>query len=208
MKLIKDLGMIRVSKTNTAIYGLYECPICKKHFKTKTNLVNKGMSTKCRSCANRISASARKHKHGDWKARLYSIYNNMKARCTNENAPTYKYYGGKGVTICDEWMSDYLLFKEWALNNGYKDDLTIDRIDSNGCYEPNNCRWATMAEQSKNKCNSRAYTAYGETKSLMEWSKFYDIPHSTLFMRMKRGRTFIEALEVSGRYSLDNGGLR
>ena len=97
-------------------------------------------------------------KHGyTSKNRLYRIWHNMKARCYNPNFNKYKYYGGKGIIVCDEWRTDFLKFRDWALNNGYADNLTIDRIDSNKNYCPENCRWITLTENTllSNKTNRK-----------------------------------------------------
>jgi len=83
--------------------------------------------------------------------RLRSIWSLMKQRCLNQNCPAYNDYGGRGITICQEWINSYKKFENWSYNNGYENDLTIDRIDNDGNYEPSNCRWVTMAEQSINK---------------------------------------------------------
>lgn len=95
-------------------------------------------------------------KHGDVHTRIYHIWQGMKDRCYRVKNKGYKYYGDRGIKVCDEWF-DYATFKLWALNNGYKDNLTIDRIDVNGDYESNNCRWVTIQEQQRNKRNSKKY---------------------------------------------------
>lgn len=90
--------------------------------------------------------------HGKSKTRLHNIWCNIKARCLNPNNPDFKkWYGGRGITICDEWGNDFQAFYDWAMAHGYKDDLSIDRINVNGDYEPSNCRWATPKEQANNK---------------------------------------------------------
>ena len=86
-------------------------------------------------------------------SRLYGIWLGMKTRCSNPTHHDYHYYGERGVSVCEEWANNYLSFKHWAIDNGYDDSLTIDRIDVNGNYEPSNCRWVTMCEQSQNKRN-------------------------------------------------------
>lgn len=97
-------------------------------------------------------------KHGGRYDRLYKVYSNMKNRCYNKNSNDYKYYGARGISICDEWLNDYKAFKKWAESSGYDatskhGECTIDRIDVNGNYEPSNCRWTDMATQCKNRRN-------------------------------------------------------
>ena len=106
----------------------------------------------------------------------------------------YKYYGGKGVTVCEEWR-DFDAFAEWALSNGYSDKLTLDRIDGRKNYSPENCRWITLEEQQRNKSNNRKYTYNGKTQTLAEWARECGINRSTLGDRMdKFGFTFEEAI--------------
>lgn len=93
----------------------------------------------------------------------------MKQRCCGYNAKSYKHYGGRGITVCEEWRNSFEAFYEWAMANGYSDSLTLDRIDVNGNYEPSNCRWATMKEQNNNKRNNRNITYKGETHTLAQW---------------------------------------
>ena len=109
-------------------------------------------------------------KHGQHKTRLYKTWANMVARCTTPSASNYECYGGRGITVCEEWRS-FKPFYEWAVLNGYQSNLTIDRIDVNGNYCPENCRWATAKEQANNTRRSHYLTFNGETHTITEWSK-------------------------------------
>lgn len=102
-----------------------------------------------RSCGCLISES--NTKHGQWNTRLYRIYHAMKQRCYNPNSAPYPFYGGRGITVCSEWLNDFQAFYDWAMSNGYRDDLSIDRIDVDGNYEPGNCRWTIKTLQSFNR---------------------------------------------------------
>jgi len=93
--------------------------------------------------------------HGESNNRLFAIWTGIKSRCNNKNRKSYKYYGGRGIKIYNEWNNNYLSFKEWSLSNGYSNELTIDRIDSNGNYEPSNCRWVSRIEQGRNTRNTK-----------------------------------------------------
>lgn len=102
-------------------------------------------------CYHREQCGNEHRTHGMSKTRLYRIFYKMHERCYKPTNDNYKYYGGLGVKICDEWVNDFPAFKNWSLMNGYKEDLTIDRIDPSKDYEPNNCRWITIQEQQKNR---------------------------------------------------------
>lgn len=91
--------------------------------------------------------------HGLTNTRLYKIFTNMKQRCYNSNDPKYKFYGGKGITICNDWLENFQSFYDWAMDNGYKENLTIDRINSDNGYSPDNCRWISMLENIKHRSN-------------------------------------------------------
>ena len=120
--------------------------------------------------------------HGDSGTRLHNIWNKMRARCSDKNDPLY---GGRGIAVCDEWL-DYQAFKKWAMSHGYRDDLSIDRINTNGNYEPSNCRWATAKDQANNTRRTRFITFNGETYSVSEWAHLLGIRQSTLSMRLNK----------------------
>ena len=140
----------------------------------------------------------RTNKRNSSKLKLADIYphyeklrirlSNMKRRCYNSNSKDYKYYGGKGVTICDNWLNDFMQFYEWALNNGYQDNLTIDRKDVNGNYEPDNCRWVTMLVQGSNKTNNVFIEHDGEIKTISQWERETGINRDILKSRINRGQ--------------------
>jgi len=129
--------------------------------------------------------------HGESKAdtRLHRTWCSMKRRCNNPNAAYYELYGGRGIKVCDEWQT-YLDFKKWALENGYTDELTLDRIDCNGNYEPTNCRWVTWKVQQNNRRNNK----FLENKSFAEISKETGIKIKTLYERNRRGKEITKPL--------------
>lgn len=119
--------------------------------------------------------------HGLSKTRMYTIWSGMKDRCSRKNNKNYSLYGGRGIKVCDEWSNDFLAFRNWALDNGYKDNLSIDRIDPNGNYEPDNCRWITLTEQTYNKRNSRKIFHKGIGKTAREWSNILNCSPYALY---------------------------
>ena len=118
----------------------------------------------------------------------------MKQRCYNERSSVYNHYGGRGITICDEWLSSFEAFRDWALKNGYADNLTIERINVNGNYCPENCCWITQAEQLNNTRNSIVITHDGLTMNLMQWSKYLGKSYDALKGRIDRGWSFTDTL--------------
>ena len=122
-----------------------------------------------------------------YSSRLYRTWSDMRHRCNSPKAFNYADYGGRGIKICDEWQR-YDNFKSWADNSGYSDDLSIDRINNDGGYSPENCRWATPKQQSNNRRNTLYLTFNGSNKALAEWAEIYGIDRSTLAGRIyKRG---------------------
>lgn len=150
------------SKQNGHIVWLCQCD-CGNTATVQGTRLKQGRTNSCgclwvESIANFNHSERRKEttrkaktKHGMKGTRVYRIWQAMKSRCGNSNVPCYSYYGGRGIKVCDEWLNSFESFYEWSMVNGYAADLTIDRIDVNGNYEPSNCRWVTMAEQNKNK---------------------------------------------------------
>lgn len=119
--------------------------------------------------------------------RIYHIFNGMRQRCNNQKNKGYESYGGRGIIICDEWLNDFNIFASWAMNNGYEDDLTLDRIDVNGNYTPSNCRWVNMKTQENNRRDNIRICYNGESKTLKEWATSQNIPYSTIYTRYKNG---------------------
>lgn len=126
--------------------------------------------------------------HGLSRSRIYRTYYGMLYRCYSESDSRYSSYGGRGITVCDEWRGTYgfINFYNWAMENGYSDDLTIDRIDVNGNYEPSNCRWATREQQCNNQRTNVFYSVHGETLQMKQIVEKYHISETTLRSRMKR----------------------
>lgn len=124
--------------------------------------------------------------HGMSKTRLFKIWVGMRQRCENHNNPKYEIYGGRGIKVCSEWQ-EFEQFMKWSYENGYKDNLTIDRIDSDSNYEPSNCRWVDLKHQANNTRATIFLTYNGETKSASEWSDITGIPQNTITKRKRNG---------------------
>lgn len=134
--------------------------------------------------------------HGGSGTRLYSIYCTMLTRCYNKNNHKYKSYGAKGILVCGEWLNNFISFRQWALENGYKNHLQLDRVKNEEGYSPNNCRWSTEKEQQRNRTNNVYLTAFGETKLRKEWleDKRCIVTQDTLRRRLKLGWLVEQAL--------------
>lgn len=125
--------------------------------------------------------------HGMCGTRIYRIWKQMKTRCSNPNTDDWKDYGGRGITVCEEWQDNFQAFYEWAMANGYQDDLTIDRIDYDKGYSPDNCKWADITTQANNRHTNHLITINGTTKTCMEWIKDTGISKSTFYQRLRKG---------------------
>ena len=135
--------------------------------------------------------------------RLYRIWLRIKDRTLNKNSHAYKRYGERGITICDEWKNSFEAFRDWAIENGYSDELSIDRIDNDRGYYPANCRWADVKTQSNNRSSCHLLTYNGETKNITQWAEKIGMNPITLESRIKNGWTIEKALTtpVDKRYS-------
>lgn len=125
-------------------------------------------------------------RHNLCQTRIYGIYYAIKKRCYNKNCDAYKNYGGRGIAMCTEWENSFMAFYNWAMLNGYKDDLTIDRIDVNGNYEPTNCRWVSRKIQNRNTRKNISITYNNKTQLMSDWSKEMNIPIGTLHRRFNQ----------------------
>ncbi len=137
-------------------------------------------------------------KHSLSHTRLHRIWHSMYCRCNYKSTNGYKNYGGRGITVCNEWIGieGFVRFYNWAIENGYKDGLTLDRINLNGNYEPSNCKWSTPKEQSNHRRNSRYITFNNETKTAKQWCDLYKISQTTFNDRLNRGWTIEQALTI------------
>lgn len=130
--------------------------------------------------------------------KLYSLWSNMIRRCCNPSSERYYTYGKRGISVCEEWKNNFHSFAKWCLENGWKPNLSIDRIDVNGNYEPNNCSFITMSEQARNKTNNVLITHNGETKCVAEWAEKTGIDAKVIYARLYRGKTDPEEILYPG----------
>ena len=163
------------------------CDCGNKVTTNRTALVS-GRSKSCgclhkETAAKQGSASA---KHGEGgKTRLYRVWTNMKTRCQNPKNKNFERWGARGITVCDEWRDSFLAFRDWANNNGFEESLSLDRIDNNKGYSPDNCRWVTAKDQARNTRKNRIIEYNGQSKCLSEWSEELGIHINTLINRLK-----------------------
>ena len=131
-----------------------------------------------------------------YKGRIYRIWVQLRNRCKNKNHYYYKYYGGRGINVCNDWDKNFKNFYNWAINNGYKENLTIDRIDLDGNYEPSNCRWITKKEQVYNRRNNIWINYNGVSMLLTKWLKFFKKSTTLYYSLKKQGYSNEEILKM------------
>lgn len=146
--------------------------------------LKEGRTMSCGCLGREIAQRNSRYPQGFTKSRLYRIWSSIKSRCKDKKNSTY---GGRGISVCEEWRNDYLNFYHWANNNGYNDTLTIDRIDVNGNYEPSNCRWVNYVEQNNNRRSNTHLSYNGEVHTIAEWARLRNLNPNMIIARMKLG---------------------
>lgn len=181
----------RAQNKNGRIYWNCRCECGTERPVLGQNLVN-GTAKSC-GCLNRLLASKRmkqmSHRDYETGTRLYEIWKNMKARCSPRDT-TGRYYS-RGIRVCDEWKNNYAAFMNWAIQNGYTNELTIDRINNDKGYYPENCRWATYKEQGNNKSTNRHIVFNGVKKTMSQWADELNLSYSTIKYRVNNGLPLI-----------------
>ena len=179
------LGLDHVTDSGRT-YWLCECDcVDRTRVVVRRDGLVSGTTLSC-GCLHREELTERLTKHGMSRSRLYKIWQGMRDRCENKNNPRYDDYGGRYIDVCPEW-GDFENFRDWAMSNGYSDDLSIDRENNNLGYSPENCRWADRITQQSNMRNNHYVTYADETKTLAEWSRCLNVRYSTLWYRINRG---------------------
>lgn len=178
-----DLTVVKIVGKHTDGHFMSEVKCkCGEVFAIRDSLIRCGRITRCKKCSSEALKT-----HGMTDTPLFHCWQSMRSRCYNPNNKEYKHYGARGISVCPEWK-DSRTFIEWALNNGYKEGLTIDRIDVNGNYEPSNCRWTTMLRQARNKRNTRYIHFEGRYLPIRDVAEITGIKAATIIQRLdKRG---------------------
>jgi len=196
-KNLIDLTGQRFGRWNVVSYSkggwLCKCD-CGTERVIESKTLRAGDSMSCGCLAKELARENLKT-HGMSKTRLYKRWSSIIERCENIDNPRYMDYGGRGITVCNAWH-DFGAFYEWAINNGYKESLQIDRIDNNKGYYPDNCRWVTRKENMRNRRNNVLMTYNGETRTIAEWSETTGIPYGTISRRVREGWLPHDALAI------------
>lgn len=183
-----------VGYRNKKVYWLCRCN-CGNLCEVPTGNLRSGNTTSC-GCVHKELTSKLFKIHGQNDTRLYVIWCHIKQRCYNEHCKEHKYYGERNIKMCGAWLNDFMNFYNWAINNGYDDTLTIDRINVNGNYEPNNCRWITQKQQTRNRRSNVIFTYKCKTKCLADWCETLGLNRRTVYSRIYRNWSIEKALEL------------
>lgn len=180
-KSFGKLTVVRYLHSDKHKRRTYEC-VCQCGRSTVTTgiALRSGKTKSCGCLLKEYYANGASATHKKSKTRLYRVWASMKDRCGNPRTPGYRNYGERGITVCNSWIESFENFYAWAMSNGYKDGLTLDREDNNGNYNPNNCRWVTHQVQCNNTRRTRRITAKGETMSIAQWARRFGIHPTTI----------------------------
>ena len=187
----------RLTPLRFSHYNKYKNPFwlckcdCGKIISVRESSLRSGLTKSCGCLQKEVST-----KHGMRNHRLYRIYHGMLERCYNKNCIAYKNYGERNIFVCDEWLSDFKSFYDWSMANGYKEGLSIDRIDVNKGYSPKNCRWADNKIQGRNKRNNHILEYQGEKYILSELCEIYKLIPQNVLTRLKKGWSVEDAINV------------
>lgn len=192
------------------VVGFYETKNKKSYWKclcacgeftiARSDMIKSGHTKSCGCLAQEISKKGNHRTHELSKTKLYNVYHSMKARCYNKRNKDYPYYGGRGIEICKEWLDNFVAFYKWANENGYEKGKSIDRINNDGNYEPENCQWVDQKIQNNNTRQNHSIEINGIAKTLSEWCEQLNVPKSTVKYRVyNMNMTYKEALLHEGR---------
>lgn len=176
--------------------NLWKCRCeCGKIIECVTYLLTKNKVKSC-GCLKSSRLLERNTKHNLRYSKIYNVWRCMKSRCYNPNIEAYKNYGGRGIKVCDEWKNDFLSFYNWSMNNGYSENLTIDRINNSKNYEPSNCRWVDRKTQNNNTRHNHLISYKDKTLTISEWAKEIGLTYCCLKSRLYKGWSIEKALET------------
>ena len=199
--IVVEFGFFDFPKNSKSRLAYWHCKCdCGKDCYVYSSNLKLGKTKSCGCLQKSIASKTHKKYYFNIPKRLYHIWTDIKARCYNKKESSYKYYGGRGIKMCDEWKNDFISFYKWSVNNGFNENLSakkcsIDRIDTNGNYEPNNCRWVDVLTQANNKRNNIVIEYNGERYTMKQFCKEFDIPYKTFVSyKSNKNRTIEDAI--------------
>lgn len=201
------LTVLKLDHVERKSYWLCKCE-CEKEIIVTSSSLRSGHTKSCGCLHDDLSRERlikTNETHGESNTRLYKIWSDIKKRCYRKTFWAYDRYGGRGITLCKEWH-DYLIFRDWCMNNGYAENLTIDRVDNDGNYEPNNCRWVDRKIQANNRNNTKMITYNGDTKTIAQWAETIGINYRTLYTRIFTYNIPLEEALTNKKYSIGKRG--